>query len=228
MKNTVYHRFIELYAEGKIDVLKKDAYRLALVTSAYEADEDTNYGFYEGIQNLGYEVVDQNGSYERGGKDIEFVRISGSDSDGVVQYTVGKIQWTDVSIEDACQAVVYRKSDGLLIACYRFSYPMNIKGQTLQLDWDGIAMLTIQSSHTESRDSTDTQLSTRSTQPVQNNVITDALAAVGVVFVDDDKELPYVDEPESFEGVWQAKLTHIAVIKDEEIDSIAEEVLGDG
>ena len=227
MKNIIYNIFLEQYAEYNIDILKDKTFKIALVDSNYVADEKSDSNFYTMIQNPGFEIEDANGNYEKGGQYVKFKALDGSSTDGMMQYSVGKVLWTDVNMSDVCQAVVYRVTDGLLVACYRFNYPISPKDKDLLLDWDSIAMITIQSSKTEIIEATDDRLSTRSTQPIQNKAVTDTFGTLGVIFTDDGKPLPDVDEAESFEGVWANKLTYVTMLKDEDIDTIFDEAMED-
>ena len=68
--------------------------------------------------------------YLAGGKALENKRTAG----GV--FRADNLTWSDATIRDADQVLIYRRSDGLLICCLKFDESVSCKNQSFELNWD--------------------------------------------------------------------------------------------
>lgn len=204
MLNIVYNKFTEYFIKGynninnyePINLEETDTYKIALLNSGYVPNSNDIWSFSD-LQNTGYEVTDSNDSYETGGDYITFTDLGkNNESDTTLKYSAGTVRWTDTCISDACSAIIYRESDGLLISCHTFDRAYNTDGDDIVIDWKDIPTLIIKNMSEDDIYTMDYSLNIISNNAVANRTITNIFKDLGVVFTDDlgDESSPYPKE----------------------------------
>lgn len=208
----LYSQFLKVYMLKEIQMvtttdIPADEFKLALISQdAIDAQKASPSGAgdftknsclatFSMLQEQGAEVQSLN--YEPGGKAIEFTKtysnfnpeVDEKYSDGLprIFYDLNR----SVNFGTASEpvqfttggAIIYRVSDGLLMAYYQFADPVEVDG-TFSLTWGGQHVLSVKSDiyNTEEGSSVstiDTELSTTSNNPVSNKAITQALLNLG-------------------------------------------------
>jgi len=186
-----------------------DTFKLALVsqeaieaqtqvpTGAGDFTKNTCLAKFQDLQDQGAEVESEN--YEPGGQEVIFTKTIGNfgeDDDEVQNYSDGlpRIFYNlNRSVTFGTQsapvkftaggAIIYRVSDGLLIAYYQFPDPAEVNG-TFSLTWGGKHVMAVKmdvydTNQGSSVSVVDTELNTTSNNPISNKAITQALINLG-------------------------------------------------
>jgi len=225
MKNVLFNQFIEKYVDEKVDLLATETFKIALLNSDYEINKEEHLDFYGLLQNYNCEIYDENESYVSGGKYIRFTQMGDENSnDGKKQFTIpDKIIWTNMYVLDngPAKAIIYRESDGLLIAAYNFNEPLLPRNDDIILNWVGAAVITLSSEYIDGI-VIDTQLDTESGRAVQNTTLTEVFRQMGTIFTNDGKGIPTVKHGEE----WLNDLTIVTMISHDDVNNIFDEVMG--
>lgn len=225
MNSIIYNKFVELYLHNSIDLLEENTYKIALITDSYTPDKDTDLDFFK-IQSGGFEIKDSNQVYKSGGKYVTLKKADTSLTDGIVQFTISKTTWKDITASNISQAILYRATDGLLIACYKFGYSISPVDDNVVLNWGTTPILSLTTISIKEEDpNTDNTLSIDSVQPIQNRAVVSALKYMGVVFNNDDKGLPNIEGLDKEK--WEDEVTYVNMLTESEIDNIFLNVMGE-
>ena len=225
MNSIIYNKFVELYLHNSIDLLEENTYKIALITDSYTPDKDTDLDFSQ-IQSGGFEIKDSNQVYKAGGKYVILKKMDTSLTDGIVQFTISKTTWKNITASNISQAILYRATDGLLIACYKFGYSISPIDDNVVLNWGTTPVLSLTTVEIKEEDpDTDNTLDTDSPQPIQNRAVVNALKNMGVVFTDDNKGLPTVEGMDAKD--WEDEVTFVNMLTESEIDNIFLNVMGE-
>lgn len=189
MTNIIYNKFLEKFFEKTIDLELPNTLKIALFKTSYIPNVD-GIMTYDELSSVGkeckdcYELYDDNPSkgYKKGGSYITLIkrRDEEAESGKSSYYCNESIYWHNISLYDdnaIGSAVIYRESDGLLICCFQFDIPKEVgqdgEGEDdLELTWEGIDIMSIQ---TYTPIVIDSELSTTSSNPVQNSTITNTI-----------------------------------------------------
>jgi len=182
MTNIIYNQFLQRFMGQEIDLVSEE-YCIALFTDRYTpttGGSDT----YFALSMAGMECADGNDlysdnpykGYKKGGKEVHFTKLA--DTPYTSNFSAGKIQWDNISLSgdnSAYYAIIYKKNDGLLVACFPFEVPVACEDDTLILNWENTITLAISSSAGMSIDG---ELSKVSSNAVQNKTITDRIEKI--------------------------------------------------
>lgn len=199
INNIIYNNFVRLFIKYRhtapMDLTAEKTYKIALFTSVYTPDEEEYNTFYD-LQLNGYEVEDENESYEAGGSYIKFTSVDPTEVDGnKVIYSAGNVTWTDTEIQDACYAIIYRESDGLLISCHDFGHSITTDHDDIVIDWENVPTIVFSAESEDEEKQIDSDLNLISDFALENRVITLTFKNLGVIFTDDlGKDDPYPKE----------------------------------
>ena len=202
--NVIFNDFLKNYLSGFLAVDGSEApkFKIALLNKGYKGDA-TDRDKFDRLQLYGYEVAEKvNGTstgYKKGGMSLSFTKDS-SDKDSIIYYKSNPSIFTwrkegsgyaDFSVASAiiyvCDAT--SKYNGMLVSWYDFGGNVEVvSDNSFTLKWDRILTITPQNSVGGAGSSSiavDSELSSTSTNPVQNKVITELIKKLGVFTQDE-------------------------------------------
>ena len=202
--NVIFNDFLKNYLSGFLAVDGSEApkFKIALLNKGYKGDA-TDRDKFDRLQLYGYEVAEKvNGTstgYKKGGMSLSFTKDS-SDKDSIIYYKSNPSIFTwrkegsgyaDFSV---ASAIIYvcdetSKYNGMLVSWYDFGGNVEVVADnSFTLKWDRILTITPQNSVGGAGSSSiavDSELSSTSTNPVQNRVITELIKKLGVFTQDE-------------------------------------------
>ena len=204
---------------------------------------------FQDLQEQGAEVESVN--YEPGGKEVVFTKTTGNFGDAedeVQEYSDGlpRIFYNlNKAINFGTQsapvrftaggAVIYRVSDGLLVAYYQFNEPAIVNG-VFSMTWGGKHVLAVKmdiydTNQGSSVANIDTEMNPTSNNPISNKAVTQALFNLGTRLglkiknaTSDDDDIESADEAIHSQT---SSLDELSSLTREELSSIFEEVISE-
>lgn len=234
-KNIIFNNFLKLKLESDLDLTTPYTYKICLLKSSFYALYSKS-GFintlntYAFISIAGFECEDINYNYKSGGKDVTLsLNTENSNTSMLQKYYIknSPIEWKNVKFKDynldpLKYILLYRISDGLLIACFdisdSFKYTPNDNGEiNIKLNWDVTTPLfTIEYSNFNSAGMTlDSNFDLNSSNPIQNSTVTKALLKYGISLGEEKPKNP--DLPDEYtDGENSVKLDRLTRITNTE------------
>ena len=210
MTNVIYNFFLQKYFSHDVD-LENGSYRLALFKGTYTPSVNGTTT-YNALSLAGFECEDDdpnvsdnpNKGYKKGGVPVKFTKIENPEdvNDVYRKYSCGDVVFNDylsLSGENtAYYAIIYRKSDGLLVSCFPFDVPITLDKEGLTLSWSSVVTIQISA---DLGIKVDGSINPDSGNPVQNKAIAEAferynksLEKYGIRLEGEEDDNPDTDE----------------------------------